>query len=607
MEQEKLYKFSSLDNIHNKLDLCEEKKIVLNLLASSTPKSINKFNSDKTVLDLHEGELRFSNHVIQIEDAIITINTISQNMSDLASFILRIGYYSNLQLLFPIDNQMQYSAIITTPIENSKIRVTITNNFGNDIKGAKVVTDFIIDTKTLIQQFNTIFKDFLNGIRQESNEYKTILPITKTLDLYLDNPQEFHNNYKLEDYVRVFDITYKDLVGTWHKALYNNFELKPEDEEKTNISYWQKLKDENKISNFDFIEQDATSIEFIDVIKTESPHYNLNNFNCGKALIYQEQNIDGKIVIGNRICINTNGKKLFELPTPDMFCNEFEDEDVAIVYLNNKCALINNRGNFLTEFIYDFIYCGSENGLFEVKQNGLHGHIDIRGNEVIPCIYQKGHYFSEGVCPECLNDKWGLIDFNNNTIIPFKYDELGCCYNNTISAKLNDKWGLLDRKGDIVIDFIYDEIHNFTARDCLVFIAKQNNKYGLIDYYNNIIEPFIYDNSKILTDEAGIEGHYIKLQQNNKYALYSTKARMFLTGFIYDEINNNFDGNFSVQVDNQQKYINNKGEEISITKDINKPKFYCGYARVFCHEKGKYIYINKQGNELKINDSLINI
>ena len=96
--------------------------------------------------------------------------------------------------------------------------------------------------------------------------------------------------------------------------------------------------------------------------------YELNNFKNQKAFIHFDGVINGKFDYGPRICINTKGEKLFELPNRDMLVNEFEDEDVAFVIdKKGKYALMNNKGKFLTDFIYNGIYGGSEEGFFEVR------------------------------------------------------------------------------------------------------------------------------------------------------------------------------------------------------------------------------------------------
>jgi len=290
--------------------------------------------------------------------------------------------------------------------------------------------------------------------------------------------------------------------------------------------------------------------------------YQLHPFKNGKAFIYEESVKNGKGFIGNRICINTKGEKLFELPDVDMLCFWFEYEDVAFVIYKDNVAMINSKGEFLTDFVYDHIYGGIEEGLFEVKRNKKHGHIDINGKEIIPCMYDDGSYFSEGVAAECLNGKWGIIDYFNNTVIPFDYEETFLCKNNLINAKKNGKYGLINKNNEVVIDFIYDEISHVCTRECLSYPAKKDDKWGVIDRYGNVIEDFIYDEEEYLSDHDDNIGEFIKLTKDNKCALYSTKEKAFLTDFIYENISFISENKFAVVKDGKTGFVDTIGELI---------------------------------------------
>lgn len=265
--------------------------------------------------------------------------------------------------------------------------------------------------------------------------------------------------------------------------------------------------------------------------------YELSNFNNGKAFIHFDGVRDGKFDYGPRICINNKGEKLFELPDRDMFVCKYEDEDIAFVTGsdNNKRlqAVIDNKGRFLTNFIYNAIYGGSEEGLWEVKRDGKHGHIDITGREIIPCIYDDGCYFSEGIAAECLDGKWGMVDALNNTIIPFEYEDICICKNNIINAKKNGKYGLINKNNEVVADFLYDEIDIWCTRDCKVYPAKKDNKWGLIDKFGNVVEDFIYEDASLISENDNNAGEFIFLYKNKRKAIYSTKMKEFITEFDY--------------------------------------------------------------------------
>ena len=292
-------------------------------------------------------------------------------------------------------------------------------------------------------------------------------------------------------------------------------------------------------------------------------NYELNKFQNGKAFIYFEGNINGKHTCGNRICINSKGEKLFELPDKDMIVNDFEEEDIAFVTnYSGKYAVINNKGKFLTDFIYDSIYGGSEEGLWEVKRNGKHGSINIQGIEIIPCIYDDGCYFSEGVAAECKDNKWGMVDYWNNTVIPFVYEEICICKNNLINAKKNGKWGLIDKNNEIVVDFLYDEIDCWNTRDCVVYPTLKGNKWGLINRCNEIIEDFIYDDSQLISDNEDNAGEFIILLKGDKKAIYSTKKQGFITEFIYDYIGYLSNDRFLAIKDNKTGFVDINGETV---------------------------------------------
>ena len=324
-------------------------------------------------------------------------------------------------------------------------------------------------------------------------------------------------------------------------------------------------------------------------------NYNLFPFNKDKAFIYSETR--GKI--GNRICINTKGEKIFELISNTKLCYDFEGENVAIVQIcpevgNSKSALINEKGEYLTEFIYDDIYGGSEEGFFEVRKDGKHGHIDLNGKEIVPCIYDDGSYFSEGVAPEQLGNKWGVIDFRNAPVIPFNYDFIGICKNNTMYA-IQGKGGLIDKFNNVVIGFKYDYIDGFYNRDEVVTCAKLNDYWGFIDKSGVVIEKFKYSNIESNSDNGGFYVVDKEIKSKTKKALYSSTTCKFLTDFLYDEISWVTSDRCRVKVGDKYGYIDILGN--SITEIIyEKAEEFFDEGLVSVSLNGQYGMIDIYGN-----------
>lgn len=323
----------------------------------------------------------------------------------------------------------------------------------------------------------------------------------------------------------------------------------------------------------------------------------LGTFKNGKAFIHFDGVVNGKFDYGPRICINKNGEKLFELPDRDMFVCDYEDEDIAFVSDKNGLhALMDNKGIFLTNFIYTNIYGGSEEGLWEVKRGGKHGHIDITGNEVIPYIYDDGGYFSEGVAAECLNGKWGMIDTRNETIIPFEYEGICICKNFLVNAKKNGKYGLINKRNEVVVDFLYDEIDCWCTRDCTVYPALKGNKWGIIDRYGNVLEDFIYDDAQLISDNDDNAGEFIILLKGDFKAIYSTKKRDFITGFEYNFVGYLSNNRFLVLKNHKVGFVDINGEIVIplIYDSYTHDDFSEGLCVVY--KDGKAGMIDTEGN-----------
>jgi len=261
--------------------------------------------------------------------------------------------------------------------------------------------------------------------------------------------------------------------------------------------------------------------------------------------------------------INTKGELLHKFE-PNVWVNGVEDDNVIFAYkeINNKCdgeALFDSNGNQLTDFKYSTIYGGVEEGFFEVKNlEGKHGHISLSGEEIIPCIYDDGQYFKEGIAPAKLGQKWGVINYKNETVIPFEYEDIGHCDNNRIEAKLNGKWGIIDKYNNKLVSFKFDETWLYINRDCNSIPAKLADKWGIIDIYGETLYEFIYDDCESL-DERG----WFKFKKDNKWAIYSCEQDKFISDFIYEHIDYYSNGISLVQLNGKYDYVDFYNNPIS--------------------------------------------
>lgn len=84
------------------------------------------------------------------------------------------------------------------------------------------------------------------------------------------------------------------------------------------------------------------------------------------------------------------------------------------IYANNKLAIL-PRNSY--KYVGDFI-----EGLALVCNNyNQYGFIDMKGEEVIKCIYQKANPFRNERAIVLINGKYGFIDYEGKLVIPAKY------------------------------------------------------------------------------------------------------------------------------------------------------------------------------------------
>ncbi|MBO5720576.1 MAG: WG repeat-containing protein, partial [Bacteroidales bacterium] len=140
-----------------------------------------------------------------------------------------------------------------------------------------------------------------------------------------------------------------------------------------------------------------------------------------------------------------------------------------------------------------------ENGLVKVNSMGMWGYVNIKGEEIVPCMYVAvGKPDCELRTPVKLSLKWGYIDSLGMDIAPAKYDTIGNFVNNLAIAKSLGKWGYIDNSGETKIGFKYNEVHDFHNGIAKV---KYGNRYGYIDENGTEVIPMEYQNIYSFNDE----------------------------------------------------------------------------------------------------------
>lgn len=116
----------------------------------------------------------------------------------------------------------------------------------------------------------------------------------------------------------------------------------------------------------------------------------------------------------------------------------------------NKCALINAKGEMISDFIYDDIFGfidEEENFIFVVKDSKS-GLIDCLGNVVAETVYDNIDSFSDGLAMVRQNGKTGYINSTGQIAIPLIYDKGESFFFGSAKVTLNDKTFYINRNGE---------------------------------------------------------------------------------------------------------------------------------------------------------------
>lgn len=294
-----------------------------------------------------------------------------------------------------------------------------------------------------------------------------------------------------------------------------------------------------------------------------------------------------------------------------------------------------------------------------VVLDSCYGLIDIKGDEVLPCIYDTIFGVANNCRIICYKNKYGSVDIDGNIFIECDYDDFKLGINNYLPFKRNDKWGFLDKNGEVKIQFKYEDVNLLNDS---VFMAMIGEKWGVLKYnetpifeikYDAIIyklsqketcPSFLYLNDKlaiansnndIVTDFVfnayAIHGiryfefpqseKYLKLMKaGKKYGLINYETGETVIPFEYDRLGDISEDVLYAELNGKYGYIDLNNHVVIPFNFEDAENFSEGLARVGVH-KGYYNsiigslpynlygFINKKGEfviEPKFPDPMLN-
>lgn len=160
--------------------------------------------------------------------------------------------------------------------------------------------------------------------------------------------------------------------------------------------------------------------------------------------------------------------------------------------------------NLPKEDKYEYVADESdEQGRTEIGKDDKYGMLDRYFHEIIPCLYDRGIDFVDGLAKVSIRDSVGLIDTNGKIILPCRYKQIGIQpfqrFQGDTCIVVNNfaKTGRVDRRGNIVTPLRYDWLE---AIDHSHILVSEAGMYGMINYSNEVVIPLQYSFIKPFPD-----------------------------------------------------------------------------------------------------------
>lgn len=179
------------------------------------------------------------------------------------------------------------------------------------------------------------------------------------------------------------------------------------------------------------------------------------------------------ILSGSRIVARKNGKygyldKNLEEMTEFVWddATNFSNK-IAAVKSKDKWALINTKGEFLTDYIYSDVKRDSNNfcsryGLLWVNEGNGYKLINTELEIVCEEVYEDARcFYEEGPGAVCQNGRWGFVDRQGQEIISPVFEDADSFQRGYAPVKKNGLWGYTGEDGEILIDYVFEEALGF--------------------------------------------------------------------------------------------------------------------------------------------------
>lgn len=153
-----------------------------------------------------------------------------------------------------------------------------------------------------------------------------------------------------------------------------------------------------------------------------------------------------------------------------------------------KWALISNKGEELTDFIYDEVLADAKsiicrNGAIIVRIDDQYMLVDKAGTQIGNKTYDGARAFNDNSYAAVkYGGEWRFIDAEGNEYLRNKYKEVKSFSNGLAAVKQNGKWGYINTAGKLVIPCEFLDAKPFNTNG-VSFVKVDNNTWKMLKLY----------------------------------------------------------------------------------------------------------------------------
>lgn len=196
----------------------------------------------------------------------------------------------------------------------------------------------------------------------------------------------------------------------------------------------------------------------------ETYQYASNFATCGLANVVTHE--------GKHVVIKLDGTVTFDLDGDCEIQDFGYNREITTVKYSNQVALMNSKGELLTDFVFDEIKLSDYTDTHPFLQDGLWGYIDDTGEIVIDNEYEdvslftdyniakvalRDPYQPEAIYEFYINNNNEIIDEENlnllETVFHHNFDSVERFYDNMTIAVKKEEEVVLNAKGEVIVDY----------------------------------------------------------------------------------------------------------------------------------------------------------